>query len=64
MALTKNAQYQANFRAKQAEKIASLDESVKTLTAENADLQAKLEKAAAKIAMLQKKLKAATEGKA
>lgn len=64
MALTKNAQYQANFRAKQAEKIASLDESVKTLTAENAGLQAKLEKAAAKIAMLQKKLKAATEGKA
>jgi hypothetical protein len=64
MAVTKNAEYQANFRAKQAEKIASLSAEVEALNALNADLSVRLEKANAKVAALQKKVKAATAGKA
>lgn len=59
MALS-NAEKQAVFRARQAEKIASLGTAVETLTAENADLRAKFEKANARIAALQKKVKAMT----
>lgn len=63
MALS-NSEKQAAFRARQAEKIASLGTAVETLTAENADLRAKLEKANARVLALQKKVKAMTVGKA
>lgn len=55
MALS-NAEKQAAFRARKAEKIDSLTAEVEALTAENADLQAKLARATAKVASLQKKL--------
>lgn len=61
MALT-NAEKQANHRAKIAEKIAFLEAANEALLVENADLRAKLEKAAAKTVALQKKLKATKVG--
>lgn len=58
MALS-NAEKQAAFRARKAEKIDSLTAEVEALKSENADLQAKLARATAKVASLQKKLAAA-----
>jgi uncharacterized coiled-coil protein SlyX len=60
MAMT-GAEKQASHRARIVEKTAFLEAANEALTTENADLRAKLDKAATKIKVLQKKLKTLTE---